>query len=421
MTATADISQSIASLTEAHKETMMLIARLRKLEGIGVDAARTELVGLIHQSLKDAENELELLNVKIEDLPAGDYKTTFTSKWHKLSEDNKIARVTYRKAQMEAKKNAEVSRRTERELLLGHGPDGKRHMKNVNQLSQDELLRNASSDITTSLRRTHTLLQSELTRSQFASETLDQSTQALKELSTRYSAVDDMLLKSRRLITDLVRKNKSDAWYYEKAIYIMVFTIVWLIIRRFLYGPFWLFIWLPLKLCWYILSLFGVLLGAGSNPNAGLVTEPPNGGAVVHEVPVEQHIPKVKGVPSDLPTIPASLRSTREPVVVELEEPSAVPVEPKEQVPEQVPGEVPQQVAPKEVVVEEAIFDAKVAPDEPEAHPPPPAAAPPVKEEQPIREQVEQIIDEQKAQTYQAPPVYEQDPDIHVAPSHDEL
>lgn len=362
---------------------------------------------------------VQLLNVKIEDLPAGDYKTTFTSKWHKLSEDNKIARVTYRKAQMEAKKNAEISRRTERELLLGHGP---RRMKNANQLSQDELLRNASNDITTSLRRTHALLQTELTRSQFATETLDQSTAALKELSTRYSAVDDMLLKSRRLITDLVRKNKSDAWYYEKAIYIMVTTIVWLIIRRFLYGPFWLFIWLPLKLGWYVLSLFGVLLGAGGNP--GLVAEPEpsgNAGVVVREVPVEEHVGKVKGIPSDLPTVPASLRVTKEPRIVEVEEPSAVPVEVEEAtVVQEEP--VTEQVVHKEPVVEvEEVIVEQAAPEAPPPPPPPPVELPPVKQDQPIRQQVEGMIDAQQAQTYQAPPVQAQDPDIQDVPSHDEL
>ncbi|KAI5786340.1 hypothetical protein DFH27DRAFT_461672, partial [Peziza echinospora] len=260
--AIADVTQGISSLTEAHRETMSLIARLRKLEGIGIEAQRTELTTLIHQSLKDSEQELELLSVHIEDLAPGDQRTSLTSKWHKLAEDTKIARAAYRKAQIEAKRNAEAARRQERDLLLG-AADGKRRVRGATQLSQDELILNASNDITSSLKRTHNMLSAELSRSQFASETLHSSTQALKELSTRYSTFDDLLLKSRRLITDLVRKNKSDAWYYEKAIYIMVVTIVWLIVRRFLYGPVYLLVWLPLKLSWWVLSLFGTIIGAG--------------------------------------------------------------------------------------------------------------------------------------------------------------
>lgn len=41
-------------------QTMSLISRLRKLEGIGVDSTRAELVQLIHQSLKDTEQDLEV-------------------------------------------------------------------------------------------------------------------------------------------------------------------------------------------------------------------------------------------------------------------------------------------------------------------------------------------------------------------------
>ncbi|KAF8476077.1 Sec20-domain-containing protein [Kalaharituber pfeilii] len=299
-----DIANNIASLGDAHRETMALITKLRKLEGIGVDAARLELVNLIHQSLKDSEQDLELLRVQIEDLPAGEQKTSLTSKWHKLSEDTKIARVSYRKAQIEAKKNAEAARRKEREKLLGTGADGKRRLRGANQLAQEELVLNASSDITSSLRRSHALLSSELSRSQFASETLEASTQALKELSTRYSAFDDLLLKSRRLITDLVRKNKSDAWYYEKAIYIMLATVIWLIVRRFLYGPIYLFIWLPLKLCWWLLSMAALLIGAGGGHDSEIV----RGGDSLHVVedPTVTSTPKleVTGIAKDIANAP---------------------------------------------------------------------------------------------------------------------
>jgi len=44
-------------------QTMTLITKLRKLEGIGVDAVRAEFVQLIHQSLKDAEQDLEVITI----------------------------------------------------------------------------------------------------------------------------------------------------------------------------------------------------------------------------------------------------------------------------------------------------------------------------------------------------------------------
>ena len=44
------------------------------------------------------------------------------------------ARASYRKAQIEAKRNAEAARRRERELLLGKA-DGRRKLRGANQLS----------------------------------------------------------------------------------------------------------------------------------------------------------------------------------------------------------------------------------------------------------------------------------------------
>jgi protein transport protein SEC20 len=65
---------------------MVLISRLSKLSGVGTDAARIELANVIHQSLKDAEGELELLATQVED----DGQPSLVSKVGKLGEDLKM-------------------------------------------------------------------------------------------------------------------------------------------------------------------------------------------------------------------------------------------------------------------------------------------------------------------------------------------
>ena len=87
------------------------------------------------------------------------------------------ARTQFRKAQLQAKRNAENAKRKERELLFagiqeGSNAGGQTRRRGQEKLSQDELLVNASSDVTAALRRTHQLMQSELSRSQFAHDTL---------------------------------------------------------------------------------------------------------------------------------------------------------------------------------------------------------------------------------------------------------
>jgi protein transport protein SEC20 len=72
---------------------MLLISRLSKLGGTGTDAARLELSNVIHQSLKDADQELELLSTQVDD-EIGDGSSPNTaalnSKIHKLTEDMKM-------------------------------------------------------------------------------------------------------------------------------------------------------------------------------------------------------------------------------------------------------------------------------------------------------------------------------------------
>jgi hypothetical protein len=72
---------------------------------------------------------------------------------------------------LQAKRNAELAKRKEKDILLSRSEssDKKQHTE---RLTHDDLVLNASNDVTSALRRTHQLMQSELSRSQFAQETL---------------------------------------------------------------------------------------------------------------------------------------------------------------------------------------------------------------------------------------------------------
>ena len=90
------------------------------------------------------------------------------------------ARAQFRKAQLQAKRNEEAAKRKERQLLFasvqeGENPAASGKRKDHEKLSKDDLLVNASSDVTAALRRTHQLMQTELSRSQFVNDTLSTS------------------------------------------------------------------------------------------------------------------------------------------------------------------------------------------------------------------------------------------------------
>ena len=92
-----DLSSRLKSLSESHRDTVRLIQRLSNFSPATASAedneTRLELGAKIHQSLKDQEEELELLRQGTEDLFSVD---TWSSTRRKDSEKNKdrVALVT---------------------------------------------------------------------------------------------------------------------------------------------------------------------------------------------------------------------------------------------------------------------------------------------------------------------------------------
>lgn len=138
----------------------------------------------------------------------------------------------------------------------------RRRAEQTRELTKEEREVNASSDVTLALRRTHDMMTAELSRSQFAHDTLKESTAALAQLSETYSTLDTMLSRSRNLLGTLLTSQKSDTWYLETAFYILLATIAWLVWRRLLYGPTWWLIWFPLRM--FFSGCIGVFTAIGS-------------------------------------------------------------------------------------------------------------------------------------------------------------
>ncbi|KKK18288.1 hypothetical protein ARAM_002567 [Aspergillus rambellii] len=308
MSSISILQSRLKELSTALAQIHPLVSRLGNFTtavGQG-DEARLDLGGEIHSRLKDAEDELELLKVDVDALESTVdtrrkgldaekelEKERVVSSTRRLTDDLKRIRGDFRKAQLQAKRNAELARRKERELLFSRSQSNERTKESAEKLTQDDIVRNASRDVTAALRRTHQLMQTELSRSQFAQQTLEQSTAALSSLSESYTGLDTLLSSSRNLIGSLVRSQKSDTWYLETAFYILIGTISWLIFRRLLYGPLWWIVWLPFKLV--LRSVFGILGAVGITSKA----IQPSGSMVAsdmlaQETPVLNHILEAK-------------------------------------------------------------------------------------------------------------------------------
>ncbi|KAL4810220.1 P-loop containing nucleoside triphosphate hydrolase protein [Aspergillus unguis] len=302
MSTVSALQTRLKELSTALAQINPLVSRLHNLTaavGQG-DAARLELGGEIHSRLRDAEDELELLKDDVDALETTTHsrrkgldsekeneKERVIALARRLAVDLKRTRGDFRNAQLQAKRNAETARRKERELLFTRPEGVERRNSAKEKLTQEDIVKNASKDVTTALRRTHQLMQAELSRSQFAQETLEQSGAALSSLSESYTSLDTLLSSSRNLVGSLLRSQKSDTWYLETAFYILIGTISWLIFRRVLYGPLWWVVWMPFKLVLRV--VFGITgtVGASKAVQSSATT-----GTLVQETPVISHVPE---------------------------------------------------------------------------------------------------------------------------------
>ncbi|RDW74004.1 hypothetical protein BP5796_07446 [Coleophoma crateriformis] len=302
------LSERLNALQDANAQLRDLIERLANMKfqpgsiplGSGEDNAVVELRAQIQDTIKDQNEDFELLYEEALDITAGrpgsetaSQKSALTSAVKRAMQELQSLQIDFRKAQLKAKRNLEAAQREER-LLISQSymqarnsnslspapslrPQAPERRKTLNkELTKEEKTVNAASDVTLALRRTHDMMASELSRSQFAHDTLRESTAALAQLGETYSALDTMLSTSRNLIGTLLRSQKSDTWYLETAFYVLLATIAWLVYRRFLYGPLWWFVFFPVRL--FYRSLIGVLTGIGlvggtavssSSPSAG--------------------------------------------------------------------------------------------------------------------------------------------------------
>ncbi|KAI0526054.1 Sec20-domain-containing protein [Xylaria bambusicola] len=278
-----DLQDRLNLLQDATSQLEELIQRLANFDfqpgSVPLGAAEddnvgTELSSEINQVLREQEEDLELLKEEIIDIRPGRSGSTLQHDKDRLQDGAErlerklqLCRKSFRKAQITAKRNLQLAQQHERELLYASFSSPRsgastpasatatttaqfprRSRKLASEMTKEEQMISASHDVTESMRRTHDMMSAELVKSDFAHNTLQESTQALAQLSENYSSLDTMLSSSRALLGTLLKSQKTDTWYLQSAFYLLTITIGWLIFRRLLWGPTWWLVWLPLKL-----------------------------------------------------------------------------------------------------------------------------------------------------------------------------
>ncbi|KAF7536764.1 hypothetical protein G7Z17_g12994 [Cylindrodendrum hubeiense] len=292
-----------------------------------------ELGAEITQALRDGEEDQELLQEEVEYFRGAEHdKERLREGAEKIGKELASCRLSFRKARLSAKNSLVQAQRLERELLVRSysqsasgtssplpgeekapvvARDPTRQLSQQHQQSSltedDQQIVGASTNVTSALRRTHDLIAAELERSEYAHQTLTESSAALKQLNESYGDLDSMLASSKDLLGTLLRSQKSDTWYLQTAMYMLMVTGAWLLFRRILYGPLWWLVWLPARM------LFGTGVKVGG---AVMRSVPGESGKV--DVGQENQEITVEGLPNkDLPTAKVGEETTDSESVLE--------------------------------------------------------------------------------------------------------
>ncbi|KAL5614475.1 hypothetical protein BROUX41_004580 [Berkeleyomyces rouxiae] len=329
---TDGLQERVVALQDASAQLRELIDRLSRLKfepgsvPLNVSEENSvsgELSAEISQILREEEDELEILSEEVEDLPAAS-KSRLKDGVEMLLKELSGCRIAFRHAQLSARKSLADAQRRERQLLIAaysqpvsatssqadtsedhqhkgslHGRTDKKsssllQKKHTALSDEDQQMVGASSDVTLALRRTHDMIAAELARSEYAHQTLVESSQALAQLNESYGSLEGMLASSKDLLGTLLRSQKSDTWYLQTSFYMLLSTLAWLIFRRFLYGPAWWLLWLPLRL----------VFGTGWMVGKAVIPASQQGMAPESANVREAEKVAVEGLPSeDLPTV----------------------------------------------------------------------------------------------------------------------
>ncbi|CAI6051530.1 unnamed protein product [Clonostachys chloroleuca] len=327
------LQERLSALQETTSQLRELIDRLTYLKfqpgSVPLDtneegSVSGELSAEISQLLREGDDDQELLLEEIEFLKDDEEggRTRLQQGVERQGKELESCRIGFRKARLAAKKSLVQAQRLERELMVksysvpvseaASSPDAiderdapppfQHQFSRYNQRAQqtsslsekDKQAVGASSRATDALRQMHASLQDELERSDYAHQTMKESSAAFQQLNESYNSLEVMLANSKDLLGTLMKSQKSDTWYLITTFYMLLIVGAWLVFRRFLYGPMWWLVWLPLRFLLGVGSTVGstALQGRGSVGESGKV-----------ETLTGQQKVTVDGIPGDeLPT-----------------------------------------------------------------------------------------------------------------------
>jgi len=129
------------------------------------------------------------------------------------------------------------------------------------ELSVNQQILQHNKKITSSLQATRQLMSTSILQTELNIDSLDQQTKDLSTLNEQYASFNDVLLKSKQLISFIEKQNKKDKRRIYMSLGFFLLVCSWIIWKRILRGPVRLMLWSFFK----VFRIFNFVFGP-SNP-----------------------------------------------------------------------------------------------------------------------------------------------------------
>ncbi|ODV87876.1 hypothetical protein CANARDRAFT_191591, partial [[Candida] arabinofermentans NRRL YB-2248] len=119
--------------------------------------------------------------------------------------------------------------------------------KGMKELNTQSKLLDTNLQVTNKLQNISVMLQSSLMTSEVNMQDLSASTNALTNLSNKYSYFADVILKSGKLVNKINESSQAERKQIYRSLYFFIAVCCYIVYRRLLKRPIHLFLWIFFK------------------------------------------------------------------------------------------------------------------------------------------------------------------------------
>lgn len=179
----------------------------------------------LHQTLQRIENEMGIWEIDVRDAGRNIYER---KEWQKVlqesNERKKNVQESAKKALIEARKQQQQQQQQQRsaqpfnarnelfkDMASSEVERNRRREGKIENQTADEQLMTASGDVTAALQRAVKSMSTELEKSSYSAQLLDESTISIQQATIQYTSFTDLVVSSQKLIRSMERADMIDA------------------------------------------------------------------------------------------------------------------------------------------------------------------------------------------------------------------